>query len=480
MSTHRSFFIPVLALALAALAVPTGAAVGTPAGTDELDSRLVGLMDEGYNDEAVLVSGGVASMGGLDGLALYDVTDPARPQWLGGTNGWIRGLAQEGHVLYVKAGSGDTGQVVVLDVADPTNPSVLAHINPPMVPGMPPDAYPQLDFEGPLLVKDGYLYAPSLHYQNPWTSYRALNVYDVHDPASPVLTGQTPLHRDTSANDLLLRSDYLYVADTLDLEAVNVADPAAPSLVSPSLGRSSNALAADGALLYSCRGASSGELDVYSLGDPAHPHYEGPIQAPADVLSCVDVELTHPGAGQSVLVAAWSADSFQWVEVYDVTPPVKLGDASLLMDLGEIDVPNESVNDIELDGNYVYIAQWDSGVRVAEVDYTAVTPQAPDLSKYPSADRVVLHRKAGVAFWSFFVTVASPLGEAVSDKTVRIQRSLNGTTWKTLGSYSTDDKGIAGVKIKFTGPGTSYWRWSSPAEGSWLAAKTPRTKVVVR
>ena len=489
MSTHRRFFFSLVALAVA---VPTsvvsgvGSAAGAGATPDALDSSIVGVMDQGYDDDVVVVSDRVAYLGGLDGLAIYDVTAPADPGWLGGTDGWIHGIAKEGHVLYVTEGGDDSSQIVALDVTDPAHLGVLAHIDPPLVPGMPPDAYPQLEFESPLLVSGGYLYAVSRHFQNPWTQFRALAVYDVHNPASPVLLSTTALLMSTDAEDLVLRNGYLYVGDRTQLEVVDVSDPTEPTRTA-SVDTPSYGLAVDGPLLYSCYATIAGKVEVFTLGDPGHPKYEGFISGPSDLLTCVDVEVTHPAPGMTAMVAAWQADSFQWVEVYDVTPPIKVGDASLLMDLGEIEgLPTTSVNDVELDGSYVYVAQYDSdvpsnsGVRVAQVDYTKAVDQAPVLTKHPAADRVVLRRSGKAVRWRYFVTVASPSGDPVGDKTVKIQRSLNGRTWKTLGSYATDDQGLAGVRIRFTSRGTTSWRWSSPAEGSWLAARTSRTKVIVK
>lgn len=494
MRTRRRFLFPLMALALV---VPAGSASGAAPGPadgpaaaspdrssaspDRFGSQIVALLDEGNDDEAVLVSDGVAYLGGLGGMAIYDVSDPAQPLPRGGTNGWIRALAKEGQVLFVGVGSIDTMRIVVLDVADPNHPVVLAQINAPPVPGQPPGDYPQLGFEGALAVADGYLYAPSRHVHSEAEIYRALDVYDVHDPSAPVLVGQTPLRRDTKAEDLALRDDLLYVGDVLWLEIVDVSDPTAPVPASEPIYTPNYALAVDGAWLYSCKGVA-GDIAVYSLSDPVRPSYQGFISSPAAQLRCVDIELTHPRAGQSILVAGWVVDQFKRVEVYDVTPPIKVGDASLLMDLGQIaGLPAESINDVEVAGNYVYVAQADSGVRVARVDYDATAQQqAPVITKVPASGRVVLRLRHGVAKWQFFAVLTAPSGDPIGDKTVKIRRSRDGRTWKTLGSFSTNNSGVTGVEITFRSRGTTYWRWASPADTSWLAARTSKTKVVVK
>ena len=178
---------------------------------------------------------------------------------------------------------------------------------------------------------------------------------------------------------------------------------------------------------------------------------------------------------------AFRVDSFVWVDVYDVTPPIRLGSASLLMRKGEVaGVSNNSVNDVLASGDFVYVAQWYAGTRVAWMDYASLSRVALSIVKQPTAGKVVLARKDGVVSWRFGATLREPAGAAGAGKTVRLQKSATGSSWRTVKSPTTNHNGKVSVLLTFRARGTTYWRWSSAADSQYLPATTSRTRVVVR
>lgn len=472
--------LPLLVTVLA-LVLPAGLAGASGGRAGGLESRLVTVLEDGQTVESVLVADGIAYAGGLNGIGIYDVHDPADARGIAGTDGTIRGMAIDGSTLVVQEGFDQDSTLVVLDVLDPAHPAVDAWIQPPAVPGAPPSDFPpQLSFEGPVAVRDGLLYAVSEDYYNPDLFYRALSVYDVGNPADPTLVGQVALRPSSQAEQLVLAGDYAYLSSTSYLEPVDVSAPAHPVAGTP-ISTAGDGVAVDGQLLYSCPGIPGAELEVYSLEDPGHPSYRGTIDAPSYLMTCSAVAVTHPVAGKSFLLVAWQAEGLQWLSVYDVTPPIRVGDASLLMNKGQVDgIANNSVSDVEVDGSYVYTAQWYAGVRVSFVDWASAARAAPSIVKVPGRDRYVLTRKAGVATWRFGALLRSPAGDPVVGKTVRLQRMLGGGGWTTVATATTDDLGAVVKKLVFRHAGTTSWRWSSPADSAWLAVSTSRTTVVVR
>lgn len=110
---------------------------------------------------------------------------------------------------------------------------------------------------------------------------REFYVFDVSNPASPVLVGQVDL--GGTLNDLVVVGNYVYGASTDDngeLTVINVSTPSAPSVAYNNLtvGNSGNntadalSIASDGSYLYLGRITGGGrEFYIYNLIDPANP-----------------------------------------------------------------------------------------------------------------------------------------------------------------------------------------------------------------
>ena len=100
-------------------------------------------------------------------------------------------------------------------------------------------------------------------------------------------------------------------------------------------------------------------------------------------------------------------------------------------------------------------------------------------TKSPTGSLYTLRRRSGVATWTFTGIFKTSAG-VVAGKSVVLQRSTNGTTWKTASKLSTNTSGKAAKKLTFRTKGTTYWRWYCAANATYRAATGAKTKIVVR
>jgi len=136
--------------------------------------RRVGTAPGLTNAWGVRVRGTTAFVSdGTEGLVVVDVADPRNPSVIGrvATGGQARGLALDGETMYVAAGSGG---LVVVDLSDVTAPRVVSRT------GMPGSAI-RVDSAG------GHVFVAA------WNDAR---VYDVSRPATPRFVGAVRLTRD--------------------------------------------------------------------------------------------------------------------------------------------------------------------------------------------------------------------------------------------------------------------------------------------
>lgn len=338
------------------------------AGDQEIGTALTTFM-AGRDPLCLEVQNGTAYIGTADGLSIFDVSNPANPVYLGGTNGWIYDVSVSAGYAYVKVNNdADNNYIAVLDVRDATSPKVVSFINPPPIPHEPSQFPPQLLFNDALLAADGHLYVGEEDFYNNDFSWRALDVYDVADPAHPTLVAQPMIKKNVA--DLALQGGRLYLGESQYLETVNVSNPAAAAVTS-SIYVPVRGLAADGQYLYCGNPVDSGELNVFSLANPSSPVVAGTLQCHRNELYTTDaVAIMHPTAGKSYLLVAWTAppDSFGDVEVLDVTPPLRFGDQSLLLFKGNVPgISNDRVQGIATEATTAFVAQEYVGVRVSSL-----------------------------------------------------------------------------------------------------------------
>jgi hypothetical protein len=328
-------------------------------------SALAARIGDGAWASCIKVVGNRAYLGFEGGLSIVDVTDPAHPSLLGSyTGGWVKAVDVEGSYAYCVVGGSTNTHVVVLDVSNPQSPTVAASVAPPVL--------FQTDLDGAILVKGGYVYVPFQDFYNPFTIYHYLGVLDVRNLSDPhwVTTDQCPIH--DSVNKLALSGSLLYVAESSHLGVVSIANPAAPVLLA-SYTANCGGLAVGGGMLYSGNTVDLGQVYAFGLSNPAAPAFLGDLAcAHSYLLGADEVALYEPSAGQRYLLTAYDASpaEFEWVEMLDVTPPLRYGDQSLLLYQGDLaGVENDWIFDMAVAGDWVYLAYENHGVTISHLGF---------------------------------------------------------------------------------------------------------------
>jgi hypothetical protein len=99
------------------------------------------------------------------------------------------------------------------------------------------------------------------------------------------------------------------------------------------------------------------------------------------------------------------------------------------------------------------------------------------LTMSPSASTVTLKRNS---YWRYSAVLRASSGAPIAGKTVYLQRSGNGSSWSTVVTLRTSAAGAVSRTAKFSTKGASYWRWYSPADGSYFSATGARIRVTVK
>jgi hypothetical protein len=214
--------------------------------SDSLNCRLVGYYDapaiiDGFYAVDTLVYVCVRD----SGLFVMDASDPANLVKVGQCstrNNTPMSLIVEGNYAYV----GDAAWLDVIDVSDPTSPSMVGNCFIGWVTG---------------LTKSGnYVYTCT------WTL--GLHVVDVSNPADPFETGVAPT--PTRSVTVAVKGDYAYVADeTSGMRVIDVSDKENPAEVFryDSLG-ACEGVDIDGNYLYLTEGPALGVFDISTPDAP--------------------------------------------------------------------------------------------------------------------------------------------------------------------------------------------------------------------
>jgi hypothetical protein len=343
--------------------------VGDPANPQEVGSW-------GYTDTGSAL--GLAAMGNYlymgynhngfgtsDAIHILDVSDPTQPsrvEHYAVTAGLYNFLLQ-GTTLYI-AGGGD-GDLLVLDLTNPINPTQKMYLNQP---GAVQQVYRASD--------RAYVVVASDH-DGPWSG---VWVYDVSDPLSPVVVDkEDPLG---SIYDLAVAGSYLYLCGSSGVRIRNVADIDVPlGRYTPENGscaamavQGNTAYVAIDYLDYSQSPPNSYGLDVVDASSPVSPtlarriHLGTKDEVSLMYLNQVAVE------GKRAYVGKWLEQFY----VFDISTP-------LIPSL----VVTHSLPGLETlhtEGNYVYAgtSQYDGTAKgLTVLDATNVQDIQP-VSTFPT------------------------------------------------------------------------------------------------
>lgn len=300
-----------------------------------------------------------------DGLVILDVSDPAAPVRIGNypAVSYASDVAVAWPYAYVADYHGD---VLILDVTDPTQPSELSTIE------------SQLPWS--LLHRDGVLYVASLG--------TGVSIYDVTDPSSSVLLADYPLEDGAAGIDLVGSTLFVAAAEA-GLLVLDVTDPTSPEAIGQlAVGQQLVGLAASPSLVLAVDMLSS-RAYVIDVENPSAPWLQSSIASPFP-FSVVQ-------SGSYGLVSA--TGGIQVVDLSEPDSPVDLGRFPLpsttyavsisaglafvgdssggfhvletgvlspVVALGRADTPGVS-RDVGVTGDYILVAEDWAGVTVVDV-----------------------------------------------------------------------------------------------------------------
>ena len=247
--------------------------------------------DIAINASAVAISGNYAYVVQLNqALYVFDVSDPPNPEFVGAytTNGYFQDVVVSGSYAYLA--DRITG-VHIVDVTEPTAPQLVGKYG--------SSAYD-------LAISGSYVYVatqPRILGTNNFPG--GLHLVRVSEPTNPRLAGRydaiNTLSVAASAHDA-------YVVDGNALAAIDVADPASPSLVGGyPVERDARDVAVSGRYAYVADGVAG--LEVFDISNPENPERAGGwfVGAPANSVALL---------GNHALLVAGGA-----VLVFDISDP---------------------------------------------------------------------------------------------------------------------------------------------------------------
>ena len=285
--------------------------------------ELLGLKDAGYID----IVGDNAVLSTRHDLMTLDTTDPTAPAVIGAIdvfNGHPAGECRIVGDYVLLARHVDHG--AIYDISDPANPTYVG----------------LLDKHDPTYVEVD----ANLAFVGADNGNNYLTVFDVTNPAQPVKL--TTIGTPDDVRDVIALDGRLYIADAdSGVLIYDLSTPQSPALIGHyNVGHFAYRIGSDGATV--CALLSDVGLQLIDVTDPAPP----PLVGSLDTSGCVNLtlvgDLGYVAAGRSGMCIA------------DVSSP----DAMFL--LGGIDTPG-TTNDIEVDGDFAFLADGETGLRVINV-----------------------------------------------------------------------------------------------------------------
>jgi len=200
------------------------------------------------------------------GIEIFDVTDLANPRSIGSLYlpGVAYDLALAGQVAFVA--NGEMG-LAVIDLADPTTPTLVAQLPPPMA---------------SQIVARGIDVAAGIAYLAETAAISAgygLRTIDIADPTTPVELGRVALDNGALSVAVVGTAAVVGLGSAVGgrhgLVAIDVSDPTSPAEIATGFvatGGAVNDIARDGTTLYAASGyRSTGALTVADFADPSSP-----------------------------------------------------------------------------------------------------------------------------------------------------------------------------------------------------------------
>ena len=280
------------------------------------------------------------------GMRILDVTNPSVPTELASYDtttlaGVRAAVARDSFAFICRDGSVPRKFLRVLDVLDPSNPTLVAQescFN-------PPEDY---------VLRDSLLYMAEAY---------MFQVFNVARPREPVLVGSC-VAGDLTRAGLVVRDTLAYFIGPFDgLEVFDVADPTAPHLENTVAEIRAAGCDVIDSLLYV--GDYDDSLHIWSFANPLAPYQISSVFA------------TRSGYGVAVLGRYAYVGCDSRVRVFDVLDPRNP------VEVGSCATPYE-IRRVETGDGYVYVCCWEAGVSIFDTFQAGVGNRASPPFKSPA------------------------------------------------------------------------------------------------
>jgi hypothetical protein len=309
--------------------------------TDSVQPRMLGQINaRGLVSQVVVQDSLLFVACGSWGAQIYSVANPAEPRELGSMDAVIGDLCVQDTFCYTAGG----GSLRIYNCSDPTRPTQVGAAS---------------DGGDVIVGANGYVYVGH------GSSGSGLNVYDVHDPANPMLVntlGGVQLAMFTRGHWLFRISEQPAYFSMMD-----ISEPDSPSEVGRITGYGGVAMYADDKYAYLSGLYEHSGLFVVDISDSSHPQLRDSIN-PVGVAEWDPYVPHYPGYG-------YLADDYGGLRTID------LHDADAIFEAWSGYRAHQAL-DVSVDGNRAYVADEAGGLHILDISNPAL-PQT--LGKYDTA-----------------------------------------------------------------------------------------------
>ena len=259
-------------------------------------------------------------------LQIIDISDPTNPfetdYWFSNTQ--IKGVAVSGSYAYTAATGGG---LRVIDISDPFNPFLAEN----------------------LLPTNSYCTLVELYRNLAYVVNFGISVVDISDPLNLVELGFCDVQ---GATGIFVDEEYSYVsADGYGLRTLDISNPANPFEIGyydPNGKSCDIVLIGDIAYIAAKWG---GGLRIVDVSDPLNPFEISRLEIEESNSYGIGV------SGDIVCLAEFFEGGLRIIDISDINNPVEVS----FLELGSI------AYQVELEGNYAYVANSNNGLRVVDI-----------------------------------------------------------------------------------------------------------------
>ncbi|WP_370573446.1 disaggregatase related repeat-containing protein, partial [Methanomethylovorans sp.] len=292
----------------------------------------------------VSVSGDYAHVTSWNGLTIADISDPSSPAFAGkyDVGGGADEVDVQGNYAYVASGGSDSVLVSVVDITDPSVPTLTGSA------GLFADNGVGIDVEG--------------NYACVGVGFPGLSILDISDPVSPEYIGHYGSYGpENCTQNVVVSGNYAYVLHDFELSILDISDPSSPVLASSYPTRISD-VAVSGNYAY----LAADDVLILDVSDPAAPELAGSYDTSGASYIAISGNYAYVVSDNGLIV----------LDISDPFSPQLAGSYSGSTISGSITVS----------GDYVYVANRERGLTILRVGTVPGTNPTTTVSYTASYD----------------------------------------------------------------------------------------------